>query len=178
MASKIPERARLRARIRQLVHSPPIGSSGMASELQFASHWAKCNCVLISGFIEQSIREIFLEFAFARTTPHLQSCIERTWPRSRNMWSEEIRQILGHFDSEWADGFDKWLQVPNRKKEINEIAGWRNAVAHGDEFYARNIALSSVQEKFRIACDLIDYLEKLILQASKSKKFVTAQGKS
>lgn len=85
---------------------------------------------------------------------------------------------FGTFRFGMGSRFRQMASRAKQKKEINEIVGWRNAIAYGDESYARNISLSSVQEKFRIACDLIDYLEKLILQASKSKKIVTAQGKS
>lgn len=86
------------------------------------------------------------------------------------MKSDEIRYILGYFDSEWVAAFENWLQEANRRKEINEIVGWQNAIAHGDESHAANISLPSVQEKFRIACDLIDFIEYLVLQVAENSK--------
>jgi len=61
----------------------------------------------------------------------------------------------------WSERFDGWVNQNERKKELNEIIAWRNDIAHGKEANTNNVTLGSVSTKFRIACELIDFLEGL-----------------
>ena len=57
------------------------------------SDWAKYLTVLISGYLEQSIKEILFEFAASHNAVHLSRYIEETWPESRNMKTSNIKEI-------------------------------------------------------------------------------------
>ena len=160
MALRPPDRMRYRQRIKNLVKNPPTSAEGFDSEIQ--THWAKYNCVLISGFMEQAVKEMLLEYASNNASPRIIKYVEGTWPESKNMKCDAIREILRNFDSNWEKNFENWLESNERKKEINEIISWRNAVAHGQEANARNVSLASVTQKFRIACDLVDFIDKLL----------------
>ena len=117
--------------------------------------------LLISGFIEQAVKEIILEHASATSSGRIRKYVEGTWPNSKNMRCDAIREILGHLDQAWSASFDAWLQEDERKKEINEIISWRNDIAHGKESNTNNVTLSSVSTKFQVACQLVDFIEAL-----------------
>ena len=155
-------RTRYRQRLRKLVRKPPTGGESAGYETEVEAHWAKYICVLISGFIERAIKEILLEHAHKHANIQVYKYIEDTWPKSTNMKCDVIARVLGQFDKEWQTGFEKWLNGSERKKEINEIVKWRNAIAHGKEEDTNNVTLASVASKFKIACDLIDFIEKLL----------------
>lgn len=161
MALKIADRSRYRQRIQSLVSNPPKRTDSFGLEIETHAHWAKYTCVLISGFIEQSVKEIVLEHASATSAPRMRKYIEGTWPSSKNMRCDAIREILDHLDIRWATSFDVWVGENERKKEINEIIKWRNDVAHGKEANTNNITLGSVSNKFKIACELVDFIETL-----------------
>ena len=78
------------------------------------------------------------------------------------MKCDAIKEILGHFDGISVTGFKEWLNGFEKRKEINEIINWRNAIAHGKEENTRNVTPASVSNKFEIVCDLIDYIEELL----------------
>ena len=162
MVTRITDRMRYRQRIADLVKKPPTNVTGTGSELDVHAHWAKYTCVLVSGFLEQAIKEIFLEHAYANSSPRVRKYVAGTWPTSKNMKCDAIKEILGHFDGMWVTGFEEWLNGSERRKEINEIINWRNAIAHGKEENTNNVTLASVSNKFEIACDLIDYIEELL----------------
>ncbi|MBD0865935.1 MAG: hypothetical protein GDA36_10225 [Rhodobacteraceae bacterium] len=77
------------------------------------------------------------------------------------MKCENITKILNNLDKMWSSEFDIWIRLYERKKEINETIEWRNRIAHGEESNTTNVTLHSISNKFRIACKLVDFLEKL-----------------
>lgn len=162
MTSRTLNRVVYRKRIKKLMESPPTNKEGTINEPEIRAHWAKYTCVLISGFIEQAIKEIFLEHASAVGSTRLHNYIEGTWPNSKNMRCDTINEFLRYCDVEWARYFEAWLKDTERKKEINEIIRWRNDIAHGKEANTNNITLQSVGQKFQIACDLVDFIENLL----------------
>lgn len=161
MAVRAPDRQKYRTRIKSLIDKPPTASDGIGSELEVHAHWAKYTCVLISGFIEQAIKEIVLEHASATAAPRIRRYVEGTWPSSKNMRCDAISDILANFDDAWTVKFSIWIGEGERKKEINEIIKWRNDIAHGKESNTTNVTISSVKTKFKIACELVDFLEAL-----------------
>ena len=162
MVGKIPNRIRDRQRLRDLVNKPPTSAEGVGHETAVKAHWAKYICVLISGFIEQAIKEIFLEHASSKASPRVYEYIVGTWPKSTNMKCGAIGKVLGHFDKKWETSFKEWVNESERKKEINEIVSWRNAIAHGKEKSTSNVTLQSVNNKFQIACSLVDFIDELL----------------
>lgn len=164
MVARVANRVRYRQRIRSLVKNPPSSEGDISSEAEIKAHWAKYTCVLISGYIEQAVKEIVLEHASATCAPRIRKYIEGTWPNSKNMRCDAIRDILENLDISWSTRFDEWVRQDERKKEINEIISWRNDIAHGKETNTNNVTLGSVSTKFKIACELIDFLEGLPLE--------------
>lgn len=160
----VVDRKQYRKRIEKLVSAPPMGPDpdDLRYEADVQAHWAKYTCVLISGFIEQAVKEVVLEHASKAYSTRVRKYIEFTWPTSRNMRCDVIKDILGNFDDTWKESFENWLGSEERLKEINEIVKWRNDIAHGKEANTSNVTLNSVSNKFRIACDLVDFVEGLL----------------
>lgn len=128
------------------------------------SHWAKYLTVLISGYLEQSIKEILLELSSSFGAVKLERYIESTWPNSRNMKSSSIAEILEQFDPSWRINFESWLsKEESYKSELNSLIGGRNDVAHGKEANTTGITLPSTLRRMSIAFELVEFLEALIL---------------
>ncbi len=91
-----------RARLEGLAQKTP-------PEPEEQADWAKYLSVLVSGYLEQALKEILLEFADQHDANRLQNYIEATWPESRNMKTANIKDILNSFDHSWGTGFDQWI---------------------------------------------------------------------
>ena len=146
-----------------MIKNPPSSAEGAALELEHDAHWAKYTCVLISGYIEQSVKEIFLEHVADKSSGRVKNYVKSTWPNAKNMNSAALVEIVNNLEPAWAEELGKWIDEKERKKEINEIIKWRNNIAHGKESATTNVTLNSVKEKFRVASELIDYIESLVL---------------
>jgi hypothetical protein len=141
---------------------PVSKDGGMSGDTSVQSHWVKYVCVLISGYLEQAIKEILIEHADGRSPTRASNYVRASWPSSRNMNCDAIDQIVGYFDDEWSHRFSQWLDEDDqRKKEINEIVKWRNSIAHGNEAATTNVTIVSVKTKFKVACELVGLLEKI-----------------
>lgn len=161
MAARVTDRVRYRHRIRDLLKKEisTADDPGLESELQ--AHWAKYTCVLISGFLEQAIKEILLHHVESNSQTRVKRYVEKSWPNSKNMKADAIREMLEQFDEGWAEQFNQWISKGERKKEVNEIIRWRNDIAHGNESNTNNVTRSSVSNKFKVACDLVEFIENL-----------------
>lgn len=123
---------------------------------------AKYLAVLISGYLEQALKEILLEYASSVSNPILLNYVRKTWPISLNMKTESIKKLLASFNEQWANKFNIWLeQKDSRKADINSIVAWRNAVAHGQEANQTGITLVSVKEKFETVVELVAFVEEV-----------------
>ena len=135
---------------------------------------AKYLAVLVSGYLEQAIKEILLQYATLISAPPVSNYIKETWPTSKNMNAANIKSILEQFNKKWADEFSDWLEVTNnketngdrkkrrnrvikedRKGDINLLVSWRNYIAHGQESKTTGVTLVSVKEKFVTVRNLV-----------------------
>lgn len=125
---------------------------------------AKYLAVLVSGYLEQAIKELLLHYTSQGTRQQISKYIEKSWPISKNMNSENIQKILNQFDSTWSDEFNTWLgQDENRKGHINSIVEWRNSIAHGQESKTNGVTLVSVRKAFSTVSDVVSLIENMVM---------------
>ena len=127
------------------------------------AHNAKYLAVLVSGYLEQAIKEILLHYTSQGTRSQITNYIEKTWPISRNMKTENIEAILSQFDSSWGLEFKEWLaKEDSRKGHINSIVEWRNSIAHGQEANATGVTIVSVRTAFETIVGLVSLIGNLV----------------
>jgi hypothetical protein len=127
------------------------------------AHNAKYLAVLVSGYLEQAIKELLLHYTSQGTRTQITTYIEKTWPISRNMKTENIETILNQFDSTWGDEFQTWLRKEDlRKGHINSIVEWRNSIAHGQESNATGVTLVSVRTAFATIVGLVTLIDTMV----------------
>lgn len=127
------------------------------------AHNAKYLAVLVSGYLEQAIKELLLQYASQGSRKQISRYVEETWPTSKNMNTDNIKTILGQFNSSWSDEFLDWLKgKDDRKNDINSIVSWRNSIAHGQESKTNGVTLVSVRKAFSTVSDLVLFIETLI----------------
>ena len=159
-SARPPIRHAYRKKIERLLKNPVTGDLDVADSIELQSHWAKYLCVLVSGYLEQSIREIMVEYASNKSSQIITRYIDNSWPNSRNMSYGNILDILQKFESGWHEVFEKWINdKEERKGDINSLISWRNDISHGKESNTTGITIVSVKNKFNTACNLIDLIE-------------------
>lgn len=137
------------------------------SDPEDQAHNAKYLAVLVSGYLEQAIKEILLHYTSKGSRSQISRYIEKTWPISTNMKAEKIVVMLNHFDSDWGNEFNDWLdQDVLRKGHINSIVEWRNSIAHGHESKTTGVTLVSVRTAFATIADLVSLIESMVSPAT------------
>lgn len=127
------------------------------------AHNAKYLAVLISGYLEQAIKELLLYYASQGARSQISRYVEETWPISRNMSTDNINTILNQFHSGWSQDFLKWLDAKDgRKNDINSVVRWRNSIAHGQESNTTGVTLFSVRKTFDTIKELVLFIESLV----------------
>ncbi|MFK0337002.1 HEPN domain-containing protein [Agrobacterium deltaense] len=158
---KVADRERIRSRINNLLDDLTAKNKAGTLDTQSQAHFAKYIAVLVSGHLEQAIKEILIDYSKARSHPTLQNYINKSWPVSRNMNADNILSILLQFDEAWKLKLDEWLEDEERRGTINSLVSWRNGIAHGDEANTTGVTLNSVRKSFKTTCGLIDYLDRM-----------------
>ncbi|GAA61479.1 hypothetical protein P20652_3358 [Pseudoalteromonas sp. BSi20652] len=127
------------------------------------AHSAKYLAVLVSGYLEQAIKEVLLNYSSLGSRPQIAKYIESTWPISRNMSADNINNILSHFNTHWSEKFSDWLKDDIiRKSHINSIVQWRNSIAHGQESNTTGVTLVSVRDSFITIKELVKFIEETV----------------
>lgn len=148
-----------RARIDNLLKSYTAEDSSPESQ----AHNAKYLAVLVSGYLEQAIKELILDYVSKGSRNHISKYVEETWPKSKNMNTKNIEEIFNRFNSTWAEEFSNWLIIKeNRKEDINSIVKWRNSIAHGQESKTNGVTLHSVRGKFTTIRELVSFIDRMV----------------
>lgn len=105
------------------------------------AEWAKYLCVLVSGFIEESLRVLLEEYTRTRATPVIQNFVSGEIKDITNCKVSKIVSVLQRFNPTWETDFLNGIQASSRfvneiKDSVDSVISNRHQIAHG-----RNIGL-------------------------------------
>lgn len=163
---RIPEREVYKRRIDSLLKNPPSTKIDSPGSMELDSHWAKYACVLVSGYMEKSVKELLLSYSQLKSESKVSHYLDKSWPNSMNMNSNNIIAIVGKFDKKWEAEIADWLGdgdgIDSNASIINSIVKTRNNIAHGSEKITTGVTINSVTKQFKIAKGLISKIEEII----------------
>jgi len=118
------------------------------SDEETKSHLSRYLCVLVSGFIENSIKILLYEYANRNSSPKIVNYIQSKLNNIRNLNYERIKQILSSFSEEWFESFENKIEI-DEKDALDSVIANKNNIAHG-----KSVGLTYVRIK--------DYYEKIV----------------
>lgn len=105
-------------------------AAGIQGDLELAADFARYLCVLVSGFLEQSVREFVLEHARKRAAPTVQRYVESRLRRFTNANAQRLIELIGSFDADWRRDLEGYL-VDERRAAVDSVIDLRNTISHG-----------------------------------------------
>ena len=128
-----------------------------AEDPELQSHWARYLCILVSGFLETSIRTIFARYARERAHPKVAGFVTAQLGFLRNPKMGKILELVHAFSADWEEQL-KAATEGEIQAAVNSIVTNRNHIAHG-----RNVSLGLVglQGYYKSAKKLVRLLEEL-----------------
>lgn len=129
--------------------------TAFSTDTDLQSHWARYLCILVSGFLETSVRIIYREYARKKATPQVANFVEGKLEDFQNPKMEKILQLTGLFSKEWAN--ELRLETEGELKDaVDSIANNRNQIAHGGSV---GISHSQIKSYYDRAIEVIELIE-------------------
>ena len=74
-----------------------------AEDIELQSHWARYLCILVSGFLETSVRAIYSQYANTKAAPYVAHYVDSQLQSFQNPNMERILQLARSFSPEWEE---------------------------------------------------------------------------
>jgi len=97
---------------------------------EYLSDYAKHLCVLVSGFLEQAIIELILEYVRQRSAPTVQRYVESRLRRFTSANRKKVIELLACLDESWRNDLENYI-VDERRAAIDSVVTLRHAISHG-----------------------------------------------
>ena len=97
---------------------------------EIKSHYSRYLCVLVSGYLEESIRLILKGYTSEKAHGNIANYFNVTTSNLTNLKTEKICNLLNMFSSIWKDSFLDIL-TEEEKDAIDSVVANRHHIAHG-----------------------------------------------
>lgn len=118
------------ARQRQQLDATFKRAAGLGADAELLSDFARYLCVLVSGFLEQAVIELLIEYVRTHSDNRVQQHVEQRLRQLTNLRAQRLIEVLGNFDPDWRRDLESFL-VDEYKDALNGIVDLRSTIAHG-----------------------------------------------
>ncbi len=135
-----------------------IDGAGLSPEL--TAHYSRYLCVLVSGYAEQSVKELVTQYCRSKANEPIQKYVGQQLGRLRNIDLEKLRQLVESFRADWWTGLSTARE--DELSAFGSVATVRNAISHGMETGITMVTVRQYFEQISVVlddlCDLFDPL--------------------
>jgi len=127
-------------------------------EPDIQSEWSKYLCILVSGFVEESLRVLLEKYCANKASPNIQKFVGKKIDNITNCKTNKIKTILDEFSSDWSNEFTNRIS-DQIKTAIDNVVENRNKIAHG-----RSISMSyhNISNYYSNVKKAVEILEEII----------------
>lgn len=97
---------------------------------EMQSHWARYLCVLVSGFIEDSVRILLTEYVKGKANKKISDYVMSQLSSFTNANTEKILTLTGKFSKDWELALRAEVD-DELKSAIDSTVARRHEIAHG-----------------------------------------------
>ena len=126
------------------------------TDLEVQSHWAQYLCVVVSGFIENSVRLTYAEYARKRADASVAGFVASRLRQFQNPKMGSILDLAGAFSEEWKQRLESDTSG-QLAESVNSIVGNRHKIAHGESV---GLSLHTLIRYYGDAVKVVDLLRK------------------
>ena len=134
-------------------------ATGAQDDPELLSDFARYLCVLVYGFLEQSVIEILLEYVRLRAQESVQRHVEQRLRRFTTANAQNIAHLLGSFDPDWERDLVNYL-VDEHKDAVNSIVDLRQTVSHGR---FTSVTMTNVHRYYERVKEVVDHIADLCI---------------
>ncbi len=128
------------------------------------SEWSKYLCILVSGYIEESLRVLLEAYCTSHASPYIQNFVSKEIRSITNCKTNKIVDVLCKFNANWGSDFTSQISAKSHitdeiKDSIDSIVVNRHAIAHGKN---TGIRYSTVLNYYNNVKKAVEVLENVI----------------
>lgn len=127
-----------------------------AEQTELRAHWARYICVLVSGFLENSLKELYSHYARSCSAPAVANYVEVQLERLQNPRAQRFVETAQAFDKRWANDLAAFMEEEGRKEAIDAIMANRHQIAHGKD---SGITLARISDYLAKSVRVLDFIE-------------------
>ena len=128
---------------------------GFDDEPDIQADYVRYLCVLVTGFLEQAVVRVILNYVDALGDPSLSRYVAETLRRPGSMQVEQILRLVGRFNEDWRTELGEKLTTRHREA-IGSVYASRNKIAHGEDV---DLAYRQIRGDYNLVREAIDFLE-------------------
>ena len=99
-------------------------------EIELRADFARHLCVLVSGFMDQTIKNYTVEYVRKRSSETVTNHVSHSLINLTNLKSQKLKKHLLSFDKGWESQLDLLL-ADERKAAVDSVVSLRHGIAHG-----------------------------------------------
>lgn len=127
--------------------------AGAQLSAELVSHYSRYLSVLVSGYAEQSVKELVTDYCRHRAEVRIQRYLGTQLKRLQNIDLDKLRQLVQSFDPQWWEGLQ--LRRLDELEAFDSVTSVRNSVSHGGD---SGITISTISQYFEQVSKVLDDL--------------------
>jgi len=127
------------------------------SDIELQGHWGRYLCVLVAGFLENAIGEVYVKFITDSSSRQVAQYTIKTLKKIQNPKTDKFIETASRFKEEWGKQLKTFFEEdPSRKFAIDSIMQTRHNIAHGKDTV---ISVIQVKGYFEKSIKVIEFIE-------------------
>ena len=102
----------------------------LGGDAELQSDFSRYLCILVSGYLETSAKELVLEYSRKCGNASLQRFVDQRTKQFTNAKTEKLKSLLNDFNPDWQSSLEAYV-VDDLKDAVDSIVTLRNKIAHG-----------------------------------------------
>ena len=120
------------------------------------SHWSRYLCVLVSGFLENTVELCLSEYSRRVANVAVANFVTAKLRGFQNPKMSAILELFGSFNPDWKAQLETATQG-QLSDSVNSIVGNRHKIAHGESV---SLSLSSLTAYYKDAVTVVELLQR------------------
>jgi len=127
---------------------------------ELSAQYARYLCVLVSGYVEESIRVLLLDYATSRSNPEVTRFVQLNTKNITNLRPGKLKSVLEMFSPTWPETFDS-LVAEETTDALNSVVSNRHLIAHGKN---TGLSLGRIKEYYRLLKPMVRTLDDTVIR--------------
>lgn len=123
---------------------------------ELIAHWSKYLCVLVSGFVEASVRTLIAEYTTKRSAPEIAHFVGSKLKMFTNAKMSKILDLIEEFGLVYREQFANSIN-DELKDAVDSVVSNRHLIAHGQDV---GIGIATIKQYYQSVVTVVEELEK------------------